>query len=305
MKCIPCKFAAIVVLIMAMPVVGDEPLASNSQRIDTAFDRIISRIALADAWASLDASGMTDGALQTLEAERVLGSPEPHLPASALFTLTSRLAMEQNDVESLSRLEKAVTLANRPELAAALTIAKKTAGTSRTGKNILPVLPENTNAPTFAAYLAFQHDITAARLCGDSRALDSIATDLENVSQFAQTVRENLTQQIQDARNETEGDTQVPAALDRLVSESRGIRWQGINTHWESPPESTSGFGHVYVSPTPKPVRPEERLGNERAGTPTNGKMSYEARQAALELLRNPNGIKPSSAKPTPNRKRP
>lgn len=302
MKRIPFNLAFIVVLLSALPVLGSEPLVSRSESMDTAFDRFISRTALADAWTLLEVTGMTDGTLQTMEAERVLGRPEPNLPANSLFALTLRLAMEQNDTESLSRLEKAASQSKRPELVAALTIAKKTAGISRSGKDMISVLPEDTSVPVYAAYRAFLHDIKAATLCGDSRALESIASDLKDVPQFTQAVRENLEKQIQDAIAEAGDDSQVPAALNRLVSDSREMRWQGINTRWVSPPESTSGFGHVFVPPPP-PTGPA--LGNQKAGQATNGKMSYETRQAALELLRNPSGNKPSFAKPTPNKKRP
>jgi hypothetical protein len=307
MKSIQCSIAAIAVLALAIPAVGDEPVGSRSQNDDSAFDRFVSGPALAEAWTKLDAAGMADGALQTLEAERVLGRSKPHLSAQVLFTLTMRLALEQNNVETLDRLNKAATQANRPELVEALLIAQKTAGPSRAGKNIAPVTPQDTDVPTFRAYRAFLHDIQAARLCGDARALDSIASDLEGVSQFTEPQRESLLAQIKDAGGEADVATDLPDALNRLVSGSRGIKFQGIHTHYETP-RYDSDFDIVETNPQPRPSRPTvtgPQLGQQRAGQATNGHMSYEARQAGLELLRNPKGIKPSLAGSQPSRRRP
>ncbi|TWU02526.1 hypothetical protein Pla52n_35760 [Stieleria varia] len=93
-----------------------------------------------------------------------------------------------------------------------------------------------------------------------------------------------------------------------LVSKSREIRFQGIHTHWSSAPQS--GGAYQLSSPgstasTNRPAATEPALGQQKAGTSTGGRMSYEARQAALELLRNPNGIKPSFARPNAAGRRP
>ncbi len=315
------NIVAVAWLALTTAVVGIEPPSTDKtvNTVETAVvsatapqvasaSRLVNHRALADAWTDLDAAGMTDGALQTLEAERVLGRPEPHLSAQQLFTLTMRLALEQNDLSSLDRLKKAATQANRPELVTALMIAQKTAGPSRAGKDIAPVTPQDTDVATFAAYRAFLHDIQAARLCGDARALDSITSDLEGVRQFTEPQRESLLAQIKDAGAEAEVATEVPNALNRLVAGSREIRWQGINTHYETP-RYDSDFGEYesnYQSQPqqrPRPTGPQ--LGQQRAGQATNGQMSYETRQAALRLLNNPNSIKPSFARPTPSQRRP
>jgi len=267
----------------------------------SAFDRFINHGALASAWTNLDPAGFTDGALQTLEAERVLGRAAPNLSAEQLVSLAVRLALEKHDRESLDRLEKGAAQANRPELVAAIVVARKTAGPSRTSSTLAPVTPEDTDVATFAVYRAFLHDIQAARLCGDARALAAIDTDLARVSQFTDAEREGLRQQITDARAVAGESTSVPDALDRLVGQSRGWQWQGVKSRWVVPEyHSTVDPPSTWTPPRPRPTGPQ--LGNQAAGQQTSGgfqNLSYEQRQAALQLLKNPNAFKPTPARRT------
>lgn len=276
-------------------------LSSNLEQLgtsrDTAFDRLISRRHLAEAWASLDSAGLADGALQTLEAERILGRPEPTLPASELTALAVRLALEKHDRDSLDRLEKGAAQAGRPELVSAIVLARKTAGPSRSGSRLAPVAPEDTDVTTFAAYRAFIHDIQAARVSGDLPGLDAIAADLDQVTQFSAEQRDGLRQQIEQARAMSTELVTLPQALDRLVAESRGVKWQwqGVKSGLRTTEDNnTSDFGIVEVTPARTPAT-GPALGRTGKSQPARSfhQLSYEQRQDYIRLLKNPNAFKP------------
>lgn len=269
---------------------------STSPR-DAAFDRLISRRHLATAWANLDSAGLADGALQTLEAERILGRPEPTLPASELTALAVRLALEKHDRDSLDRLEKGAAQAGRPELVSAIVLARKTAGPSRSGSRLAPVTPEDTDVTTFAAYRAFIHDIQAARVSGDLPGLDAIAADLDQVTQFSAEQRDGLRQQIEQARAMSTELVTLPQALDRLVAESRGVKWQwqGVKSGLRTTEDNnTSDFGIVEVTPARTPAT-GPALGRTGKSQPARSfhQLSYEQRQDYIRLLKNPNAFKP------------
>lgn len=219
------------------------------------------------------------------------------------FSLAVRLALENHDRESLDRLEKGAAQANRRELVTAIVVARKTAGPSRTGSALAPVTPEDIDVATFAAYRAFVHDIQAARLCGDARGLAAIDSDLDRVPQFTDAQRESLRVHVKEAAALAGETTGLPDAMSRLVAQSRGykVHWQGINSGIRATPDNnTSDFGIVETTPARKPVATGPALGRQQAGQASGGfqSLSYEQRQAAIRLLRNPSGIRPTFARP-------
>lgn len=269
------------------------------------FDRLIHRGHQAEAWASLSSSGLADSALQTVEAERVLDRPEPNLPAIRVFQLALRLAVEKQDIATIDRLAEGAKRANRKDLFAEVNVARKTAGLSRTLSEKTLVSIEQIDAGQLTVHNAFLHDIQSAQLSGDARLLDNVLQDLDQLQEFPQPLRDSLKSAAIEARDSIEETPDVPAALNRLVAESRGYRWQWQGVKSGMRATQDDNVSHLAVEPPPSQPAPQRRpasgpaLGNQRAGQSTNGQMSYETRQAALRLLRNPNSIKPTFARPS------
>jgi len=266
------------------------------------FDRFVHRGHQANAWATLDPSALADSVLQTLEAESVIGRPDPNLSATQIFQLTLRMALENNDSATVARLEQGAKQANRQDLAAQIIVARKTAGKARTLDPEVQIPVDQCDIQTLAVYHAFRHDIQSAKLSGDARMLRDVLEDLDQLPSFPVPFLSSLKQEATDAVEGMEPTPEIPAALDRLVANSRGIQWQGINTHWVAPQyNSTVDPPSVYTPPPrSQQQRPVEQLGQQRAGQTTGlssfKDMSYERRQAALQFFRNPGSIKPSFA---------
>jgi hypothetical protein len=301
------KLTTIISIVMNCGVVLAQGNSSSSE-----FDRFVHRGHQAKAWATLDPSALADSVLQTLEAERVIGREDPNLPATQIFQLTLRMALEKNDTETVQRLERGAEQANRQDLAAQVIAAQKTAGKARTLDPALQIPLDQCDIQTLAVYEAFRHDIQSAKFSGDARLIRDVLEDLDQLPSFPVPFLSSLKQEATDAIEGMEATPELPVALDRLVDNSRGIRWQwqGVKSGLQATPDTNVSHLGVEPDPTqpdrPRPQRPVEQLGRQRAGQSTNsssGSMSYETRQAALQLLRNPNSIKPSFARPTPQRR--
>ena len=165
-----------------------EPAAATGQiefgdgQADDLFDKYVSLAHLGSAWRNLDASAMTDSALQFAEAERVLLRSHGSIKASQVFDMAIRVATEKGDKASLGRLAKSLERSGDKDRLAQVNLALKTAGASRA---VDPVLTKgDTNA--LLSIQSVQVEIQSARIGGSNDQLKAIGQSLSDLPITAQ-----------------------------------------------------------------------------------------------------------------------
>ena len=154
----------------------DQPLAWQDVE-DPAFDRYVDLGLLTLAWEELDASLMTDVALQLREGERILARPHKAVQSEQLLALALRLATQQRDKETLARLDRALADRGTKQLQAQLKATQSLLAESR-GNNVGKVDPDTTSVEALAQYKTLKNDLLRARLLGDLDSLERLGQEL-------------------------------------------------------------------------------------------------------------------------------
>ena len=153
-----------------------EPLAWDEVE-DPAFDRYVDLGLLALAWEKLNPALMTDVALQLREGERILARPHKAVRSEQLLGVALRMATQQHDKETLTRLEKALAAGAAEQLQAQLKATKALLADSR-GNNVGKVDPDTTSVEAFAQFKALKQELLRARLLNDQQTLEQLRNEL-------------------------------------------------------------------------------------------------------------------------------
>jgi hypothetical protein len=226
----PPGFAGIVAAI------GDAP----DDLKDEAFEGRIDLGKVGAAWARGDASALADLAFRLTEEERVLRRPHKHVPAKVLFQGALGLAVANNDVETIERLEQYLKesapaaapaeKAAREDLLVRLDAGKKLARASRKGEPPLTVRIDLVEPEAFEAFRSLLDRIRSARATGDAASLVGIEGGLDAVVELDAGQRAYLRRAAAEARRMMPAPHDAGAdVLRRLAAASRGGKLTGLN----------------------------------------------------------------------------
>lgn len=194
-----------------------------NEPIDPAFERYVDLELLARARRELDASLLTDCALQFVRAEEILYRSHALIEANQLLELAVRMATESMDKETLDRLSKAVDNLKNDKLAVQIKVAQSLAGEARAFDPSLSVNVREMDAATYTRYRQQLEGIRAAKLAGDIDYLAKAESSLASVTGLHEKEKSFLQKQIKEARTSIpENAAGVNAALSKLTSASRG-----------------------------------------------------------------------------------
>ena len=211
------------------PPSGGQSLPEGSESVselvgtqaDDAFEQYASLNRLVAAWREMDPALMTDAALQFADGERILLRSHKSIKASQVFDLADRLATENRDKESLSRIAKALERSGDKERLQLVNLALKTAGAARA---VDPILNEG-NAEARLAIQAVQGEIQSARVAGSKpqlKALEKSLVDLP-ISDKQRAAVKRAVAEAGDSLGEDKGVETIVVQLDRLSGVSRPI----------------------------------------------------------------------------------
>jgi hypothetical protein len=148
---------------------------------DAAFERLVDFNALGSAWDTLDAAGVADGALALIEGERVLGRPHASLRASDVAAVAARLAAENGDAETLSRLERAAERSGEATLGEIASSAKMLGGRSRAASPMTAIDVDAVTPEQYAYCVAVNRAATRARVTGNAEYILPLVDATDNV----------------------------------------------------------------------------------------------------------------------------
>jgi hypothetical protein len=148
---------------------------------DAAFERFVDLHALGSAWDALDAAGVADGALALIEGERVLGRPHASLRASDVAAVAARLAAENGDTATLSRLEKAAERSGEAKLGEIASSAKMLGGRARAASPVATIDVGAVTPDQYAYCVAVSRAATRARVTGNAEYILPLVDAADNV----------------------------------------------------------------------------------------------------------------------------
>jgi hypothetical protein len=148
---------------------------------DAAFERFVDFNALGSAWDTLDAAGVADGALALIEGERVLGRPHASLRASDVAAVAARLAAENGDAATLSRLEKAAERSGEAKLGEIASSAKMLGGRARAASPMATIDVGAVTPDQYAYCVAASRAATRARVTGNAEYILPLVDAADNV----------------------------------------------------------------------------------------------------------------------------
>ena len=198
---------------------------------DSSFARHVSFDAIGEAWANQDPVLLTDCALELAEAERILFRNLKTMTSEALLKKAITLATDQKDVETLDRIARYATAANKEALANSATIAKQLSGEERA---ILPVLPIDlfsTPIEKISLMKGMIYDIDKARVNGNKSYLADIAKTItespELNSLLKKSEAEGIKKYAEDSEKMTaessDDEKEMENVLDKLAGEERAL----------------------------------------------------------------------------------
>jgi hypothetical protein len=230
---------------------------------DPAFDRYVDLALLGTAWADVDASLMTDVALQLIEGERVLARPHRVINTDELLRISIRMAAVKRDAATLSRLESAIKPRGSAALLAQLSEAQKELAEAKPEEPVRTVSVDAISAEAFAFYKGCLNDIDAALVANDAAALAQLEKELAGLNILPAECQAKLQDKIAASKGRLTSPEQpiarVAGILDKLAGATRNPEGQPL-------PE---GSGWLDENPT-VPGGGEEEEGEEQ-GTPGGG----------------------------------
>jgi hypothetical protein len=203
---------------------SNEALESDAtEPIDPAFERYVDLELLARARRELDASLLTDCALQFVRAENILFRSHALIEANQLLKLAVRMATESKDKETLDRLSKAVDKLRNNQLAVQIKVAQSLVAETRALDPSVSVNVREMTAKTYAIYRQLLNSIRDAKIAGDLDYLAKAESSLASVTGLHEKEKSFLQKQIKEARTSIpENAAGVNAALSKLTSASCG-----------------------------------------------------------------------------------
>ncbi len=205
---------------------------------DPAFDYYVDLVLVGTAWVELDASLITDLALQFMEGERVLLRPHRAIDSGDLMQIAIRLAAVKGDGKTLDRLEKAVQRSENKELATELAKAKEQMKNAEGEESVWSVPVATTSAAEFARYKAVLQDIEAAVVVRDRETLEMLQDELQEMTDLPASHREKLDRKVEKALT-------VFSEVDQRVSRAAKVLDKLAHSTRRSPPDTLpegSGF---------------------------------------------------------------
>ncbi len=223
---------------------------------DPAFDYYVDLVLVGTAWVELDASLITDLALQFMEGERVLLRPHRAIDSGDLMQVAIRLAAVKGDVDTLSRLEKAVERSEDKELAKELAEAKQQIKDAEGEESVWSVPVATTSAAEFARYKGVLQDIEAAIVVRDQETLETLKEELQQMMDLPALHRKRLDRKIEQALT-------VFSKVDQRVSRAAKVLDKLAHSTRRSTPDTLpDGSGFLTPNqgwrPTEYPVVPTE-----------------------------------------------
>lgn len=199
---------------------GVVPLSVLSgNQADDAFEQYASLKRLAAAWAEMDSALMTDAALQFADGERVLLRSHKAIKASQVLDLAIRLATENKDKESLSRIAKALEKSSDKDRLGQVNLSLKTASAARA---VDPVLNEGSSEAR-SAIQAVQSEIQSAKVAGSKAQLEALEKTLADLP-ISDKQRAALKKSIAEVGESLGGDKGTELAASRLDQLSGVVR---------------------------------------------------------------------------------
>lgn len=188
---------------------------------DPAFNRMVDFQLLGNALAAGDAAGVTDAALQMVEAERILLRQHAQVDAATLLRTAMNIAQNSGDKATLDRLQKAAELTGNEQLAGQLKMAAALGGASRA---VIPPpqIKMNTAPHLLAAAQALGDQVELAENARDAAALQDLRLDVA-IAELPEDVKQWLHSLIEQAEKTVGEGAGPPAeALTKLAGASRG-----------------------------------------------------------------------------------
>lgn len=263
--------AVAMALLVSVPLhpskAADPPAASSIDLADPAFARYVDLNLLGQAWEQLDASLLTDCALQLAEGERILMRSHKAITAQQVLELATKIAAEKNDKSTLDRLANVAAATKNTAAAEQIAAAKKLAGVSRKVEAAPTVPATDTNPDQLALYQEAINGAKAATVAADVSYFDNLEAALNDkeciLVRLSDTQRKYLTKLISDTRPllSKTADPKLGATLLKLKEVSRESPFYPEERN-SFPGSFGGGFGtfgqgtNVFGNPIPQYQQP-------------------------------------------------
>lgn len=192
---------------------------------DPGFDKYVDYKLLTEASLSLDASGLTDVALQLREGERILLRAHKSLKPAALADAALKVAADRGDAAAIERLAKVAEAWKDEELAARVKLSKQLAAKPRAIAALPPVPDSQEYDEEVVQSHQFMVRLDQARALSDTAALKALQAEVKPLPKKAGSLMAFVDQQIAEAVASVENDTdgqETAALLSKLSATSRG-----------------------------------------------------------------------------------
>jgi uncharacterized protein YjiS (DUF1127 family) len=206
--------------------VGFAPSATNEvdSTSDPAFDRYVDMTRLRTALRELDSTTLADLGLKLSEGERILFRSHKAMTSEQILGLAVKVAGEQKDHSTLTRIGKAIEGKEQYKaLAAKLNLARKLGYEARGGESVPALVSvEEATPEEFAIYREMLRKIKVASLAGDKDSLDDLGQLVPNLFVLKGAQRDHLNGRVAAAKSSLDqGADPAAKALSKLGDPSR------------------------------------------------------------------------------------
>ena len=214
--------------------------------VDPAFDRYVDLTLVIWAVDQLNPQSLTDVALQTAEGEKALARPRRGISADVLLDLALKSAVEAADTETLTRLQQAATVLDKPYFLEQVVAASKLANTTRAGDSDLLIPVDGTTEDEFWKIKEYTESIRRAQLLGDVEGIEQLATAMDQEESLPQEHLDYLKKLASEARAAMpEKADPTVSMLKKLSDASRGDSFSSNRNEVRSHIAS-NGWNPVY-----------------------------------------------------------
>jgi len=192
---------------------------------DPAFERFVDIRLLGRAVSDLDASLMTDLALQLAEGERVLLRSHKGLPAKGVLQSAAKMAAKKGDKKSLSRLAKYAKQSKDEDLGKLVSTNLKFAEKSRP---VAPTISGDTTPEQLSVYKGFLAQIDSAAFLGDTKGLAAVAEEVNKLEKgsLPDKLKADLMKRVRTAQDDAKsGETTATQKTLSMLSETSRAGW--------------------------------------------------------------------------------
>lgn len=192
----------------------------RAEFVDHSFDAYASLDDIESAVASGDAELLTDVALQIAHGESVLHRPRKGITAEQLLRGAIQASAEEQDQDSLARIEKCLQERGRAELEPVLAAARQLASSARKLETPPGLDPSEASVESMVLYHAMSKEIQKAQRYGMPGDVENIVASLEHLP-LHKKQRDHLSKLADQALVAIKADAPADPTFGKLAMASR------------------------------------------------------------------------------------